>query len=119
MQPTVIRRPRTAQDIASGIKLARMHGKDISPAAVARTLRLAEVRYVLVGAHAANGYTGRPRATVDVDVVVQSPTKAAKAVAAAFPQLQMQPLPHVIRFMDGDTEAIDLIKPVGSRLWAQ
>jgi hypothetical protein len=37
----------------------------------------------------------------------------------AFPQLKVQSLPHVIRFMEGDTEAIDLIKPTGSRLWAE
>ncbi len=119
MLPTVVRRPRPAADIATGVRLARMHGKNISPAAVARTLRLAKVRYVLVGAHAANGYTGRPRTTVDVDVVVQFPAKAAKAVRAAFPRLKMLTMPYVIRFMDGDTEAIDLIKPIGSRLWAE
>lgn len=96
-----------------------MHGKDISPAAVARTLRLAKVRYVLVGAHATNGYTGRPRATVDVDVVVQFPKKAAKAIAQEFPHLQMLDTPVVIRFMDGDTEAIDLMKPIGSKLWTR
>ncbi len=96
-----------------------MHGKDISPADVARVLRKAGVKYVLVGAHAANGYTGRPRTTIDVDVVVQFPKKAAKAIAAAFPRLQMRDTPVVIRFMDGDVEAIDLMKPIGSKLWAR
>lgn len=119
MLQTVIRRPKAAQDIAAGVRLARMHGKDISPAAVARTLRLAKVRYVLVGAHAANGYTGRPRTTIDVDVIVQFPKKAAKAIAAEFPQLQMHDTPVVIRFMDGDVEAIDLMKPAGSALWVR
>ena len=119
MLQTVIRPPRAAEDIATGVRLARMHGKEISPAAVARTLRLAKVRYVLVGAHAANGYTGRPRTTVDVDVVVQFPKKAAKAIAREFPRLQMHDTPVVIRFMEGNTEAIDLMKPAGSQLWAR
>jgi len=77
------------------------------------------VRYVLVGAHAANGYTGRPRNTIDVGMIVQSPRKAAKAIAAAYPQLLMRDTPVVIRFMDGDVEAIDLMKPSGSPLWAR
>jgi len=40
MLPTVIRHPKTAQDIAAGVRLTRMNGKDqVSPAAVARVLR--------------------------------------------------------------------------------
>lgn len=96
-----------------------MQKRDIGPADVAGVLNKAKLKYVLVGAHAANGYSGRPRATIDVDVVVQFPKKAAKAVAAAFPQLQMRDTPVVIRFMDGDIEAIDLMKPAGSQLWAR
>ncbi len=96
-----------------------MHGKNITPADVARVLRLAGLRYVLVGAHAANGYSGRPRTTIDVDVVVQYPKKAAKAIAAEFPQLTMRDTPVVIRFMDGETEAIDLMKSVSSKLWGR
>src|SRR3954452_12251177 len=100
MEPTVIRAPKTADDVALGVRLARMYGKEISPADVARVLRKAGVKYVIVGAHAANGYTGRPRATVDVDVIVQYPKKAASAIAAAFPKLVMRDTPVVVRFMD-------------------
>jgi predicted nucleotidyltransferase len=119
MLQTVVRAPKTAEDIATGVRLARMHGKDIQLADVARVLRTAGLRYVVVGAHAANGYTGRPRMTIDVDVVVQFPKKAAKAVAAAFPDLVMRDTPVVIRFMAGEDEAIDLMKPIGSKLWAR
>lgn len=93
------------------MRLARRHGREIGPADVARVLREAGVRYVVVGAHAANGYNGRPRTTVDVDVAVRFPRKAAKAIAAKFPQLQMRDTPVAIRFIDGDFEAIDLLKP--------
>ena len=96
-----------------------MQGKEISPTDVARVLREAGVRYVIVGAHATNGYTGRPRATIDVDVVVQFPKKAAQAIAAAFPELTIRDTPVVTRFMKGEDEAIDLMKPSGSRLWAR
>src|SRR5687767_8389046 len=119
MLQTVVRPPKTAEDIAIGVRLARMHGKDIGLADVARALRLAGVRYVVVGAHAANGYSGRPRTTIDVDVIVQFPKKAAKAIAAAFPNLVMQDTPVVIRFMAGENEAIDVMKPIGSKLWAR
>jgi hypothetical protein len=117
MVPTAVRTPRTAHDFALGVELASMQAKAISPVEVARVLRQAGVNHVIVGAHAANGYTGKPRATVDVDVIVQHPKKAAAAVAAAFPSLHMHDLPVVTRFMRDDIEAIDLMKPVGSPLW--
>ena len=119
MLPTILRKPQTTDDIALGDKLAKMHDRPIGPAEVARVLREAGVQYVIVGAHAANGYTGRPRTTVDVDVIVKHPKKAARAVAAAFPDLQMQDTPVVTRFKDALHEAIDLMKPVGSKLWGR
>src|SRR5687767_15708847 len=119
MLPTVIRNPKTAEDVALGARLAKMQDRPIGPDDVARVLRTAGVEYVIVGAHAANGYTGRPRATVDVDVVVEDPKRAADAIAAAFPNLTMQDTPVVTRFKDQDHEAIDLMKPVGSALWAR
>lgn len=119
MLQTIVRPPKSSEDITTGVRLARMHGKDINLADVARVLRTAGVRYVVVGAHAANGYSGRPRTTIDVDVIVQFPKKAAKAIAAAFPKLVMCDTAVVIRFMDGENEAIDLMKPIGSRLWAR
>jgi len=97
--------------------LSQMQGRPIGPERVVPVLERAKVRYVLVGAHAANGYTGRPRATIDVELVVEFPKKAAKAVAAAFPNLRMQDTPVVTRFFDADHEAIDLMKPTGLKLW--
>ena len=117
MLQTEIRTPQTANDIALGAQLAKMQNRPIGPADVARVLRDAGVKYVIVGAHAANGYTGRPRATVDVDVIVQHPKKAADAIAAAFPHLTMEDTPVVTRFKDQTLEAIDLMKPASSKLW--
>ena len=119
MLPTIVRKPKTAEDVALGARLAKMRDRPIGPDDVARVLREAGVEYVVVGAHAANGYTGRPRATVDVDVIVRHPKKAAQAVAAAFPTLQMQDTPVVVRFTDEEHEAIDLMKPVESMLWSR
>lgn len=97
-----------------------MAKRDIGPADVARVLNDAKLIYVLVGAHAANGYSGRPRNTVDVDVIVQDPKKAAVAIGKAFVDLTMVDTPVVIRFKrpDGE-EAIDLMKPSTSLLWKQ
>ncbi len=119
MLQTIIRTPRTEEDIALGAQLAKMQNRPIGPADVARVLKAAGVKYVIVGAHAANGYTGRPRATVDVDVIVQFPKKAADAIAAAYPDLTIQDTPVVTRFKDKDLEAIDVMKPTASKLWAR
>lgn len=100
--------------------MAEESGRTIGPVDVARVLDRAKVPYVLVGAHAANGYTGRPRNTVDVDVVVRSPKKATEAVAKAFPELTANDHAVVVRFKRADgEEAIDLMKPLGSKLWPE
>ena len=120
MLPTISRPPRTADDIAQGARLAKMAKRDIGPAEVAGVLNRAKLKYVLVGAHAANGYLGRPRNTVDVDVIVQFPKKASAVVALAFPDLKMVDTAVVVRFKRADgEEAIDLMKPVGSPLWRE
>jgi predicted nucleotidyltransferase len=120
MLQTIVRAPRTAEDIAQGARLAKIEKRDIGPAEVARVLNAAKLNFVIVGAHAANGYLGRPRNTVDVDVIVENPKKASVAIARAFKDLSMRDTPVVVRFTrpDGE-EAIDLMKPLGSRLWKQ
>jgi hypothetical protein len=119
MLESEVRSPRLADDIALGAQLAKMQNRPIGPEDVARVLRLAGVEFVLVGAHAANGYTGRPRATVDVDVIPKFPKKAVEAISAAFPQLAVHDTPVVTRFKDGTLEAIDVMKPNASKLWGR
>ena len=120
MLQTILRAPRTAEDVAQGARLAKMQKRDIGPAEVAKVLNDADLKYVIVGGHAANGYLGRPRSTVDVDVIVESPKKASLAIAKSFPELTMNDTPVVTRFKRADgEEAIDLMKPLGSKLWKQ
>src|SRR5215218_5554893 len=95
MLQTIVRRPQLAEDIELGSKLAVMQDRPITPEHVARVLNQAKLKYVLVGAHATNGYTGRPRATVDVDLIAQFPKKVAKAISSAFPLLTMEDTPVV------------------------
>ena len=101
---------RLAEEIALSERLSRMQGQEIGPSDVARVLNAAGVKFVLVGAHALSAYTGKPRATMDVDVISDSPKKAMQALTKAFPSLEIQDHPVVIRFLRDKQEAIDVIK---------
>lgn len=95
-----------------------MSKRDIGPSEVACVLNAAGATYVLVGAHAANGYLARPRNTVDVVVIVADPKTAIEAISTAFTELTLHDTPVVARFKRADgEEAIDLIKPAGCLLW--
>lgn len=82
---------------------------------VLAVLNRAGVLFVLAGAHALGGYTKKPRATVDVDVVIcpKGHRKAIRAIAAAFPHLKVRDLPVVTRFVDpvSKESLIELMKP--------
>jgi hypothetical protein len=97
--------------------VSTLYGMALSPADVAGVLGRAKVRYVLVGAHAINLYTGRPRATQDVDVVTDAPAKARKAIESAYPHLTVEDHPVVIRFKDGPDEVLDLIKARSAKVF--
>lgn len=95
-----------------------MYGLEITPFDVSRVLDGVGVVYVLVGAHAAAGYTGAPRATIDVDVVVRHPKKAAAELTKAFPHLTARDTPVVTRLVRADGVAvIDVMKANTSELW--
>ncbi|HRK30137.1 MAG TPA: hypothetical protein PLD59_03585 [Tepidisphaeraceae bacterium] len=120
MLQTIVRKPRTAEDIAQGARLARISKRDIGPGDVAAVLNTAKVKYVLVGAHAANGYTSAPRNTLDVDILARHPKQACAVLTKAFPDLTAQDTPVVVRFKraDGDV-AIDVMKPGAPPLWRE
>lgn len=108
--PTPIVRRSPAEEIAEGISLSMMAGRPVTPVDVARILSAAGASYVLAGAHAVNAYTGRPRATIDVDILTDAPLKVRKALEAAYPNLSVRDTPVVTRFFDAEREAIDVIK---------
>lgn len=87
-----------------------MYGQKITPVDVARVLSRAGIRCVLAGAHAVNAHTGKPRATLDVDILTDAPAKARAALEAAFPHLTVHESSVVTRFFDGGREAIDIMK---------
>src|SRR5947207_15915455 len=50
--------------------------------AIIGALQAKKIPFVLTGAHAIGGWTGRPRATHDVDILVKSGRNFARAVKA-------------------------------------
>ncbi len=88
----------------------------IKPQDVIAILNKAEIRFVLMGAHAMAGWLrGEARATRDVDILVrkQHHKKAVQAIREAFPHLTIEDNPVVTRFTDPqlDCVVIDLMKP--------
>jgi hypothetical protein len=109
--------PGLIDDLAMGMRLSMSQGREIQPIDIFRILNAAKLKAVLVGAHAVNARTGRPRATVDVDLIGQRPKYVAKAIQRAYPDLTMEDHPVVLRFRDAKREAIDVIKPQSSPLF--
>ena len=112
-----LQRRSMAALLDEGVALSIYYGMTITPADVARVLNAAGVAYVLAGAHAVNVHTGRPRATRDVDVLTDSPKKAADALVAAYPQLEVRDSPVVTRLLLGGEEAVDVMKARQSKLF--
>jgi hypothetical protein len=83
---------------------------------ILRTLRARKIPFVLTGAHGIASWTGRPRATHDVDIWTKSGrnhARAVKAVKALYPQLDVHTLAGVTGFFPpGETNAlIDVTYP--------
>lgn len=111
--------PRPADDLAMGMRLSMSQGREIQPIDIFKILNAAGLKAVLIGAHAVNVRTGRPRATVDVDLVAAKPKNVVQALQLAFPHLVLEDHPVVYRFKDDRREAIDVIKPRSSPLFAR
>jgi hypothetical protein len=69
-----------------------------------------KIRYVLTGAHAIGGWTGDPRATHDVDILVKggrTHARAIKAIQELYPQLEMRVFAGVAAFfVPGDKRSV-------------
>jgi hypothetical protein len=87
----------------------------VKPEELIHILNKAKVKFVLMGAHGISGWRYEPRATQDVVVLIRKShhAKAMKAVKKAFPNLTVQDLPAVTRFLDplDGKPVIDLMKP--------
>jgi hypothetical protein len=87
----------------------------MTPGEVVDVLNAASVRYFVAGAHAAGVWANRPRATLDVDVLVAARhvRTAIQALGDAFPFLTLMDTPFVARFKDSTSNQIvlDVMKP--------
>lgn len=83
---------------------------------VLRTLTAKKIPFVLTGAHGLAGWTGRPRATQDVDILVRggrNHARAVRAIRALYPDLEVRSLPGVTAFFlpGGDASVVDVVYP--------
>src|SRR5487761_573721 len=96
----------------------KMHRPDamrVEPDEVIKVLNGAGAKFVLMGQHGISGWLSEPRATRDVDVVVQKRhfAKAVRAIEAAWPELVIKEFPVVTRFLDPANmePVIDVMRP--------
>src|SRR5438132_10361419 len=89
--------------------------KLIPPMEVIRALNAARISFVLVGAYGLGGWVRESRATEDVDIVVAAKhvKKAIKVLLAAYPDLEADEQPVVVRLRDRESRNvyIDVMKP--------
>lgn len=109
--------PSLVDDLNLSERLSRMQGQEIGPSDVVKILQRAELKHVLVGAHAISAWAGEPRATLDVDLIAARPKPTKEAILAAFPSLIVEEHPVVIRFKRDGRAAIDLIRPTSSAIF--
>ena len=77
---------------------------------VLRTLTQKRIPFVLTGAHGLSGWTGKPRNTQDVDILVKAGrnhARAVKAVQAIYPQLEVRIFTGLTAFfLPGETASV-------------
>jgi hypothetical protein len=94
----------------------RMAASPVELYEILRTLTQKRIRFVLIGAHGFAAWTGKPRNTKDVDILVKGGrnlTRAVKAIRELYPQLEERSFPGLIAlFIPGETESVvDVIYP--------
>ena len=83
---------------------------------ILRTLSRKRIPFVLTGAHALGGWTGQPRATKDIDLLVKAGrnhARAVKAIRELYPQLEARPFHRLTAFfVPGEKQSvIDVVYP--------
>lgn len=77
---------------------------------ILRTLTQKKIPFVLTGAHAIGGWTGRPRDTYDVDILVKGGRnhgRAVNAIKALYPELEVRRVHGVTAFfVPGEKESV-------------
>src|SRR5688500_6301206 len=77
---------------------------------IVQTLNAKKIPFVLTGAHGISSWTGRPRSTHDIDILVKSGrnlTRAINAIKALYPELEVRQLFDVTAFfIPGEIESV-------------
>jgi hypothetical protein len=110
---------RTALSISSNVtrNIRQLQGRtkvDIQPREVIKILNKARIKFTLVGAHGIAGWLLDPRASQDVNFLIHAQhKKAVQAIRKAYPDLRVEDILAVTRFIDPATDrpVIDLMKP--------
>jgi hypothetical protein len=97
-----------------------------------QTLNAKKIPFVLAGAQALGGWTGRPRATKEVDILVKpgrNLTRAVKAVRELYPQLEVREFAGVWAFfVPGEKDSVidvtyphraDLAETLAHPVWVE
>lgn len=89
---------------------SRMAASPVDLNEVLRTLIRKKIPFVLTGAHGIGGWTGRPRDTFDVDILVKGGrtyTRAVNAIKALYPQLETREFNGVMGFfIPGEKQSV-------------
>ena len=99
---------------------------------ILRTLTQKKIPFVLTGAHGIGGWTGRPRSTKDVDILVKAGrnlARAVKAIKTLYPELEMRDFAGVMAFfVPGEKESVidvtyphraDLLETLNNPTWTE
>ena len=77
---------------------------------ILRTLQDKRIPFVLTGAHAIGGWTGRPRSTHDVDILTKggrNHSRAVNAIKALYPELEVRSFTGLTAFfIPGENESV-------------
>jgi hypothetical protein len=82
---------RSRRTPSSLISEATMLGGSPEPSRVAQLLNDAGIDFVIIGAHALAVHTKEPRATADVDIVVDDVDRAVQALRSIRPRTRVSP----------------------------
>jgi hypothetical protein len=90
--------------------MGKMAAAKIDLYRIIATLNAKKIPFVLTGAHGIGGWTGRPRATKDIDILVKGGRNHARAVNALkslYPHLEVRDLTGVASFfIPGERESV-------------
>ena len=99
---------------------------------IVTALQAKKIPFVLTGAHGISTWTGRPRSTHDVDILVKSGrnyTRAINAIKALYPELEMRNFFGVAAFfVPGETESVidvtyphrlDIAQTLATAVWIE